>query len=185
MQEGYCIQGEARGHLRSTEVKRREVVKIHLVKEKGSLGIEIAGGKNSSKGDVGIFVAELDEGSPAARDGRLQKGDEILMINGNSLLSVTHQDVVQLLSQSGSIVQLVLARKRKRRKKGRLNTSGTSSTSDSSSMSSQFSTPRGSPAVPSKQYHSQESLARRSPLLACNSSGEASRARIVPCCLRN
>lgn len=42
-------------------------MKIHLVKEKGSLGIEIAGGKNSSKGDVGIFVAELDEGSPAAR----------------------------------------------------------------------------------------------------------------------
>ncbi|XP_071845657.1 uncharacterized protein [Apostichopus japonicus] len=160
--------------------RRREVVKIHLVKEKGSLGIEIAGGKNSSKGDVGIFVAELDEGSPAARDGRLQKGDEILMINGNSLLSVTHQDVVQLLSQSGSIVQLVLARKRKRRKKGRLNTSGTSSTSDSSSMSSQFSTPRGSPAVPSKQYHSQESLARRSPLLACNSSGEASPGSYSP-----
>lgn len=160
--------------------RKREVVKIHLVKDKGTLGIQIAGGKNSSKGDVGIFVAGLDENSPAERDGRLHKGDEILMINGNSLLSVTHQDVVDILAQSGSIVQLVLARKRKRKNKPRMNPSGTSSTSDSSSMSSQFSTPRGSPAVPSKQYHSIENLTKDSPRQAGCSSGDASPASDSP-----
>ena len=45
------------------------------------------------------------------RDGRLQKGDEILMINGHTLMAVTHQDVVDILRNSGSIVQLVIARK--------------------------------------------------------------------------
>ena len=45
------------------------------------------------------------------RDGRLQKGDEILMINGHSLIAVIHKEVVDILRNSGSIVQLVIARK--------------------------------------------------------------------------
>ena len=48
-------------------LQKREVVKIHLVKDKGSLGIQIAGGKGSRKGDIGIFVAGIDDGSPAHR----------------------------------------------------------------------------------------------------------------------
>ena len=48
-------------------VQKREVVKIHLVKDRGALGIQIAGGKGSRKGDIGIFVAGIDEGSPAQR----------------------------------------------------------------------------------------------------------------------
>ncbi len=33
------------------------------------------------------------------------------MINGHTLMAVTHQDVVDILRSSGSIVQLVIARK--------------------------------------------------------------------------
>ncbi|XP_041464074.1 uncharacterized protein LOC121415060 isoform X3 [Lytechinus variegatus] len=139
--------------------RKREVVKIHLVKDKGSLGIQIAGGKGSRKGDIGIFVAGIDEGSPANRDGRLQKGDEILLINGTGLLNVTHKDVVDILQASGSIVQLVIARKRKRRHQ--YQGGGVifpSDASDSSSLSSQPSTPHGSPRLGTRRFHSKENL---------------------------
>ncbi|XP_038078979.1 uncharacterized protein LOC119746231 isoform X2 [Patiria miniata] len=147
------------------EVKRnkREVVKIHLVKSKGILGIQIAGGRGSRKGDIGIFVAGIDSGSPAERDGRLQKGDEILMINGHSLIAVTHQDVVDILCRSGSIVQLVIARKRKHRHRNRqqhlaLNQTA-SSTSESDSISSQHSTPRSSPRGSARQIQERNNAA--------------------------
>ncbi|XP_072038388.1 PDZ domain-containing protein 2-like isoform X2 [Amphiura filiformis] len=134
--------------------KKREVCKIHLVKDRGALGIQIAGGKGSRKGDIGIFVAGIDDGSPAQRDGRLQKGDEILMINGHTLMTVTHQDVVDILRNSGSIVQLVIARKRKHKSKtGQQQPTGASSTSDSDGISSQQSTPKSSPRLPSKMIH--------------------------------
>ncbi|XP_071488775.1 uncharacterized protein [Diadema antillarum] len=139
--------------------KKREVVKIHLVKDKGALGIQIAGGKGSRKGDIGIFVAGIDEGSPAHRDGRLQKGDEILLINGVGLLNVTHKDVVETLRASGSIVQLVIARKRKRRHRYRPGGGVLpSDASDSSSLSSQPSTPHGSPRLAARRFHSRENL---------------------------
>ncbi|XP_071794161.1 uncharacterized protein [Asterias amurensis] len=144
------------------EVKRnkREVVKIHLVKNKGALGIQIAGGKGSRKGDIGIFVAGIDEGSPAERDGRLQKGDEILMINGHSLIAVIHKEVVDILRNSGSIVQLVIARKRKHRHRLRHHhqtlSQTASSTSDSESISSQHSTPGSSPRVSTRLNHGKE-----------------------------
>ncbi|XP_030832438.1 uncharacterized protein LOC579286 isoform X3 [Strongylocentrotus purpuratus] len=146
--------------------RKREVVKIHLVKDKGSLGIQIAGGKGSRKGDIGIFVAGIDEGSPADRDGRLQKGDEILLINGTGLLNVTHTIVVDILQASGSIVQLVIARKRKRRHQYQPG-GGVypSDASDSSSLSSQPSTPHGSPRLGTRRFHSKENLMpTRSPL---------------------
>ena len=45
------------------------------------------------------------------RDGRLEVGDEILFINGNSLVTAVHKDAVQLLQSASNPVQLVISRK--------------------------------------------------------------------------
>ena len=47
--------------------QKRIVTKMHLLKDETGLGIHIAGGKGSSKGDIGIFVAGLSEGGAAFR----------------------------------------------------------------------------------------------------------------------
>ncbi|XP_071954343.1 uncharacterized protein [Antedon mediterranea] len=117
--------------------KKREVVKMHLVKGEGGLGIQIAGGKGSRKGDIGIFVAGVDKDKAAERDGRLQKGDEILMINGHNLMCVTHNEVVDILRNAGNVVQLVIARKIKNKLKR--SPSGSSDTSENSSCPSVLS----------------------------------------------
>lgn len=45
------------------------------------------------------------------RDGRLKRGDELLMINGQSLVGLTHQEAVDSLRSAPSLVQLVVASK--------------------------------------------------------------------------
>ncbi|KAI8483570.1 hypothetical protein Bbelb_386630 [Branchiostoma belcheri] len=99
--------------------RKRHVVKMHLLKEQGGLGVQIAGGKGSKKGDIGIFVTNVEKGGAAHRDGRLHRGDEILMVNGGSLIGLSHEEAVDLLKSTGSLVQLVIATKHPPKDKSR------------------------------------------------------------------
>ena len=48
-------------------LQRRLISKLHLLKDENGLGIHIAGGKGSKKGDIGIFVAAVTESGSAFR----------------------------------------------------------------------------------------------------------------------
>ncbi|GFR58876.1 PDZ domain-containing protein 2 [Elysia marginata] len=98
----------------SPSSKKRAITKLNLLKDENGLGIHIAGGKGSKKGDIGIFVAAVTEGGAAQRDGRLKKGDELLMINEHSLIGLTHQEAVETLRHSPDLVQIVVASKIKK-----------------------------------------------------------------------
>lgn len=46
-----------------------------------------------------------------SRDGRLKRSDELLMINGKSLIGLSHSEAVDVLRNSPKLVQLVVASK--------------------------------------------------------------------------
>ena len=100
--------------------------KIHLLKGKRSLGLNIIGGKGSKYGDVGIFIKEiLVDGAAhrfvhvcemstnlhhySTRDGRLKVNDELLMANGRSLVGMMHNEADLFLKSLPGMVQLVVA----------------------------------------------------------------------------
>ncbi|XP_054629054.1 PDZ domain-containing protein 2 isoform X2 [Dunckerocampus dactyliophorus] len=83
--------------------------KMHLVKGEEGLGIQITGGRGSKRSSQGINIAHIEEGGTIHRDGRLQAGDELLMINGQSLVGLTHQEAVSVLRSATGLVQLVVA----------------------------------------------------------------------------
>uniref|UniRef100_A0A672ZHZ7 Pro-interleukin-16 n=1 Tax=Sphaeramia orbicularis TaxID=375764 RepID=A0A672ZHZ7_9TELE len=83
--------------------------KMHMVKGQEGLGIQITGGRGSKRSPHGIIIAHVEEGGAIYRDGRLHAGDELLMINGQSLVGLTHQEAVAILRSTTGLVQLVVA----------------------------------------------------------------------------
>ncbi|XP_070231994.1 multiple PDZ domain protein isoform X9 [Bos mutus] len=77
----------------------------------GGLGFSVVGLRSENRGELGIFVQEIQEGSVAHRDGRLKETDQILAINGQALdQTITHQQAISILQKAKDTVQLVIAR---------------------------------------------------------------------------
>ncbi|KAF0294797.1 Pro-interleukin-16 [Amphibalanus amphitrite] len=73
--------------------------------------ISVGGGEISEGGGV-ISVNKVIRGSVADRDGRIQKGDRVISINGRSMKNTTHREALNTLKAPRAEVVLVLSRSR-------------------------------------------------------------------------
>ncbi|KRY35226.1 Afadin [Trichinella spiralis] len=80
--------------------------------EKGSngIGLSIVQAQGSEDQMPGIYVKKVVPGSAAAQDGRLQAGDQLLKVNGQSLIGVSQECAAQMMSQSGQVVNFEVAK---------------------------------------------------------------------------
>jgi len=82
---------------------------------KKSLGFSIVGGRDSPKGSMGIFVKTLFAGGQAADQAKLLAGDEILSVNEESLVGLSHAEAIAVFKRikSGDVVLTVVRRTNK------------------------------------------------------------------------
>ncbi|XP_040921331.1 partitioning defective 3 homolog isoform X3 [Toxotes jaculatrix] len=82
------------------------------------LGVSVKGNRSKeSHADLGIFVKSIINGGAASKDGRLHVNDQLIAVNGESLLEKTNQDAMETLRKSMSVegnkrgmIQLIVAR---------------------------------------------------------------------------
>ncbi|XP_057176903.1 disks large homolog 2 isoform X9 [Triplophysa rosa] len=104
---------KAAGSIVRLYVRRRRpmletVTEIKLIKGPKGLGFSIAGGVGNQHipGDNSIYVTKIIDGGAAQKDGRLQVGDRLLMVNNYTLEEVTHEEAVVILKNTSDVVYL-------------------------------------------------------------------------------
>lgn len=99
-------------HIIHTMAQGRYVAHLELQKPvSGGLGFSVVGLKSENRGELGIFIQEIQPGSVAHCDGKLKEADQILAINGQPLdQTVTHQQAIGILQSASEMVQLTVAR---------------------------------------------------------------------------
>lgn len=86
------------------------VVLLHKENPTGSVGITLAGGADCEIKEITIHRVLAH--SIADKDGRVQRGDRILSINGRGTQGLTHRESIAVLKQPRSEVVLVVSRAR-------------------------------------------------------------------------
>nr|XP_056711281.1 tyrosine-protein phosphatase non-receptor type 13 [Euleptes europaea] len=89
-------------------LKPGDIFEVELVKNENGLGISVTGGVNTNVRHGGLYVKAVIPKGAAEADGRIQKGDRVLSVNGVSLEGATHKQAVEILRNTGQEVHLVL-----------------------------------------------------------------------------
>ncbi|XP_070146137.1 PDZ domain-containing protein MAGIX isoform X2 [Ovis canadensis] len=100
-------QGKARPPLKSPQASGQ--FSVELIRSSAGFGFTLSGGRDAG-GDAPLAVRRLLKDGPAQRCGRLQAGDLVLHINGESTQGLSHVEVVDRIRRGGPRLCLVLSR---------------------------------------------------------------------------
>ncbi|KAH0621669.1 hypothetical protein JD844_023225, partial [Phrynosoma platyrhinos] len=113
-------KGEPYCNVLSLETTEQLTFEIPL-NDSGSagLGVSLKGNKSRETGaDLGIFIKSIIHGGAAYKDGRLRKNDQLIAVNGESLLGKSNHEAMETLRRSMSMegnirgmIQLVVLRR--------------------------------------------------------------------------
>uniref|UniRef100_A0A8D0HU33 Partitioning defective 3 homolog B n=1 Tax=Sphenodon punctatus TaxID=8508 RepID=A0A8D0HU33_SPHPU len=114
------LKGEPNCNVLSMETTEQLTFEIPL-NDSGSagLGVSLKGNKSRETGaDLGIFIKSIIHGGAAFKDGRLQINDQLIAVNGESLLGKSNHEAMETLRRSMSMegnirgmIQLVVLRR--------------------------------------------------------------------------
>ncbi|CAF2493832.1 unnamed protein product [Rotaria sp. Silwood2] len=96
-------------------IEKMHVFNIEIEKGPDGLGISVLGmgvGADSGLEKLGIFVKSLNPQGVISQDGRIQIGDQIIEVDDNSLVGVTHTYATNVLKATSGLVRFVIGREK-------------------------------------------------------------------------
>ncbi|XP_043254425.1 uncharacterized protein LOC122398533 isoform X3 [Colletes gigas] len=84
------------------------VIKLH--KSTNGMGLSIVAAKGAGQDRLGIYIKSVVAGGAADADGRLTAGDQLLKVDGQSLVGITQEKAAEYLVRTGPVVTLEVAK---------------------------------------------------------------------------
>ncbi|XP_023377484.1 afadin [Pteropus vampyrus] len=89
--------------------KEPEIITVTLKKQNG-MGLSIVAAKGAGQDKLGIYVKSVVKGGAADVDGRLAAGDQLLSVDGRSLVGLSQERAAELMTRTTSVVTLEVAK---------------------------------------------------------------------------
>nr|XP_042117840.1 afadin isoform X6 [Peromyscus maniculatus bairdii] len=89
--------------------KEPEIITVTLKKQNG-MGLSIVAAKGAGQDKLGIYVKSVVKGGAADVDGRLAAGDQLLSVDGRSLVGLSQERAAELMTRTSSVVTLEVAK---------------------------------------------------------------------------
>ena len=87
-----------------------EIQYIQLAKSTNGMGLSIVAAKGVGKDKLGIYIKAVVPGGAAFHDGRLLAGDQLLKVDGQSLVGITQERAAEIMMKTGPRVELEVAK---------------------------------------------------------------------------
>ncbi|XP_073971174.1 adherens junction formation factor afadin isoform X13 [Rhodnius prolixus] len=103
-----AMSNRSTGFVPTPQEPEVQIIKLH--KSNNGMGLSIVAARGAGHDRSGIYIKSVVKGGAADADGRLQAGDQLLKVDGQSLVGISQEKAAEYLVRTGPIVTLEVAK---------------------------------------------------------------------------